>query len=237
MSTAVLYSGQTRTFARTFPNHFFHLLRKLPDPEFFVSVQDDEDKGAWDALVERFPGKVHLDFHQQPQIVEPPPDTPLVLKWPRSSPPQAVLRQLWALKRVWDFYNEETEQWHPMFVRIRPDIAFHRCAFGPGEILEIPGRIECRTPWWDRWGGINDRLALMGNYAAPAYFNTFSALDTKLAGCPLHPETLIHTHLELCGISISHTLATEFDIVRPDGTLIPPGVQTWEAIEYARTKP
>lgn len=233
MKTAVLYSGQARSFAKVFENQWWHVLRKLPEPEFFVSVADDEQAPDMYRLLERFPAdKVHIEIVQQPTLPEPPLDKPYLAMYPPSSPPQAILRQLWALQRVWEFYCESTSTAHDLIVRIRPDLAFYR--------FEMPGSIipECRVPWWARWGGVNDRLALLGHTGAFNYFRTYERMLSvhKDKGCPLHPETLIAASLELGGITPSHTLATEFATVRLDGTVVPPSVSLTDQVEYARTK-
>lgn len=233
IQTAVVYSGEARTFAKVFENQYFHVLRKLPNPEFFVSVQDDAQAPDMYRLLEKFPSdRVHIEFVQQPTLREPPADPQYLAMYPPSSPPQAILRQLWALDRAWDFFNSflSAEDSHQV-VRIRPDLAFYR--------FEMPrGMSNCVTPWWARWGGVNDRMAVMSRGAARSYFTTHMRVEgLRGLGCPLHPETLIAASLELGGITPSHTLATEFATVRLDGTLVAPSVSLIDQVEYSRTKP
>ncbi len=230
MKTAVIYSGQARSFGRLFENHYFHLLRKLPDPEFFVSVVDDEDAPSMARIRERFDTPLsHFEAVTQPNIEEPPPDPKWLPGYPPSVPPQAILRQLWHLNRAWEFANLTGDfDW---VIRIRPDIAFHRfVGFGP-----ISSN-QAVTPWWSRWGGINDRLAVLGQRAAEAYFTTFQRRQILWDfGCPLHPETMLATSLEEEGVRISHTLAAEFCTVRKDGTFLPMDPTVVDIVDYARS--
>jgi hypothetical protein len=233
MTTAVIYTGQARTFKRVFENQYFHVLRKLPDPEFFVSVADDEQAPDMYRLLEKFPAdKVHIEIVSQPTLPELPPDPPLLAMYPPSSSPQAILRQLWALQRGWEFACDRGADKATYVLRIRPDLAFYRC-----ELPSVADIYTCLTPWWSRWGGVNDRMAFINRWAASAYFRTYSNLARiRSRGCPLHPETLIAASLELGGMVIRHTLATEFATVRLDGTIIGPTVTDVDRIEYARTQ-
>lgn len=234
MKTAVIYSGQARTFTEVFPNQYWQVLRKLPNPEFFVSVADDVQAASMTRLWERFPQEsVHIEYVQQPQIEEPPPNPKWLALYPPSSPPQAILRQLWSLDRAWAFYRESrTSDEHEIVVRIRPDIAFARC-----DLPRLPLYRECHTPWWARWGGVNDRFSVMRWTAAEHYFTTLQKrVALWAAGCPLHPETMIAASLEEGGVDVSHTLATEFVTVRLDGTHVAPSITVVDQVEYARTR-
>lgn len=233
MRTAVLYSGQARTFAQTFPNQWYQVLRKLPNPTFFVSIQEDEQAPTMMRLQERFElANVFLEVVQQPQIPEPPADPKWLAMYPPSSTPQAILRQLWALNRAWDFFQERAGVIvFDLVVRIRPDLAFAR--------FEMPDMIfplDCFTPWWARWGGVNDRVAVMGMAAAPHYFKTFLRLQELFEmGFPLHPETLINASLKMGDVTPSHTLATEFCTIRLDGSVVGASITEVDIVEYART--
>lgn len=237
MKTAIIYSGQTRTFTDVFQNQFFHVLRKFPNPEFYVSVEDDKQAQDMTRLWERFPAeRVHIEYVQQPQIPEPSPDPKWLAMYPASSPPQSILRQLWALNRAWDFFAEHSTSQAQVFdivVRIRPDIAFARFEvpqFGPWWTPEA-----CLTPWWARWGGVNDRMAVMGSKAAYHYFRTFDRLKALMdLGCPLHPETLVAASLELGEIEVQPTLATEFVTCRLDGSTVAASINAIDFAEYAR---
>lgn len=230
MRTAVIYSGQARSFAQVFPNQYWHVLRKLENPEFFVSVAKDDNADAMIRLYERFdPAVVHIEHVEQPQIPEPPDEPAHLSGYARSVSKQAILRQLWALNRGWGFYQEKKNGGaeYDVVVRIRPDLRFMR--------FEMPLSPFVYTPWWSRWGGVNDRLAVMNEDAAEQYFTTFTRLDKMLAdGAPLHPETLIAESLKSFFV---RPLVAEFHSLRLDGTMTPFDPTVIDIADYARSKP
>lgn len=253
MKTAVIYSGQARTFGEVFPNQYDKVLRLLPSPEFFVSVADDAQAPAMTRLWECFPkASVHIEHVKQPQLPEPPPDPKWLQMYPPSATPQAILRQLWSLNRAWEFfqatakglcvevethggsYSKEVK--FDIIVRLRPDLAFFRFE-EPIQWDRCSGWHDwsCYTPWWSRWGGVNDRMALLGQEAAKHYFTTFTKIERlRAAGCPLHPETLVDRSLRDGGIQPSHTLATEFRAIRLDGSVTPVDPTVIDIAEYSR---
>jgi hypothetical protein len=234
MRTAVIYSGQARSFAQVFPNQYWHVLRKLKNPEFFVSVAKDDNADAMIRLYERFdPAVVHIEHVEQPQLAEPPDDPAHLSGYPRNASKQAILRQLWALNRAWQFYREKMnwEANYDIVVRLRPDLRFMRFEMPLAPFVYTP---FVYTPWWSRWGGVNDRLAVMNEFAAERYFTTFTRLSETLAdGAPLHPETLIAESLR--GFS-AHPLVAEFNSLRLDGTMTPFDPTVIDIADYAKSK-
>lgn len=221
MSTAVIYTGQARSFAKTFWNHNWHLLSKLDDPHIYVSVADDADAPAMDQLRDLgYP--VVIERITQPDIIEPAEKPGMLGIYPPSSPAQAILRQFWHLTGGWEMMRESKRR-HDVVVRVRPDLVFGR--------LEIPSLVEpldCYTPWWARWGGVNDRFAIMGHRAADTYFTAYDSLPKYLSqGCPLHPETLLAARLQAGGVD-SRTLNAEFVTLRTDGTVVPMSITSMD---------
>lgn len=231
MRTAVIYSGQARSFAQVFPNQYWHVLRKLENPEFFVSVAKDDNAEAMIRLYERFdPAVVHIEHVEQPQIPEPTDEPAHLSGYPRSASKQAILRQLWALNRGWQFFQEKKneEADYDVIVRIRSDLRFMRF-----EMPLISHNPFVYTPWWSRWGGVNDRLSVMNEDAAELYFTTFTRLDEMLAaGAPLHPETLIAESLQSFFV---RPLVAEFNSLRMDGTMTPFDPTVIDIADYARS--
>ena len=182
MTTAIIYSGQARSFAQLLENHAWHLLRKLPNPEIYVSVEDDEDSRAMERLRE-LPYPVHIEYHKQPEMDWSPPVEPRHLAgYDRSVPVIGVFRQFWAMRQAWDFYQAK-EFVHTFVVRVRPDTKFLHMD------LTLPQRGQVCVPWYDSWGGINDRFALMSGDVAPSYFAALDALRaSSWDGSPFHPE-------------------------------------------------
>lgn len=219
MSTAVIYTGQARTFAQLDWNHHWHVLRKLDDPHIYVSVEDDEDAPAME-LLRGFPYPVRIERVRQPEVPQPKAREGILGCYPPSSPPQAILRQLWHLQRGWEFMQGFGKT-HQVFVRIRPDLAFGRLT-----VPEVIHPDDCFTPWWARWGGVNDRFAIMGGWAASRYFGTHGLLNTLMdQGCPLHPETLIAAGLDIAPkVRSWSTLDAEFTTIRKDGSVVPMSV-------------
>jgi hypothetical protein len=220
MRTAVLYSGQARTFRRCLPSQFWQVLRKLPDPHFFCSVADDADANDMELLRKNYE-HVEVEKVTQPEIPEPQGATTfhqLATPYTISVPVQAVLKQLWSLNRVWEFFNEKHTGDYDLFVRIRPDLFFHH--------FEVPAEWpiqRCLAPWWGSYSGVNDRFAILSPGAAEAYFTGFVHLSEMLAeGCPLHPESLVAYAMERAGVRISRTLDAEFSTLRkPDDPRVP----------------
>lgn len=233
MKTAILISGQARTFARCLPSLHWSVFRKISEPTFFVSVAKDQDADSVDMLRDRYP-RVFIEKIEQPQLPEPPAQLADHAPYAISSPIQAILRQLWHLQRVWDFHETQSnanEDKFDCYVRCRPDLHFHRLDY---HFYASPlGKTTALIPWWDNYGGINDRFAVLGATAAAYYFRAWDRLPALLAnGCPLHPESIVCAALEDAGITIRRTLRAEFSARRKDGTLVFPRPQAGEMLDY-----
>lgn len=215
MRTAIIITGQARSFSYCWPTLNWQLFRKLPNPHFFVSVADDDNAPSMDLLRTKYEN-VEIEYVKQPdRIQEPEGDLDRHAGWFRSAPVQGILKQLWALERGWDFFIARAgDEKFDLIVRCRADLWCQDVRFHP----EAPLAKDCLTPWWGTFGGVNDRMALMGAEAAPHYFRTFSNRH-KLweQGCPLHPETMIRASLEMGGVNVIDRLQAEFRICRlPD---------------------
>lgn len=224
---AVLYTGHMRTFARCFPTHCDHLRELFEGADFFVSTVRDNDTATVHLIKERYPQalvSVHV-VDSQPEL--PIPVKPTNPEWKVgmmyshesyaiSVHPQAVLRQLWQLNEAWKAFTQ-APQGYDIIVRIRPDLWFRsfempkfvrawlRGGFADG------GEAFAHTPWWGRFGGVNDRFAILGATAAQAYFTTYERIHELLAkGYPLHPERLVWASLKEGGCHIDDTLIATF---------------------------
>lgn len=237
MKTCFIYTGQARTFAQLWRNHAWFVHRHFPNADFFVSVADDEQ--SYDMMALRSLGHtVYFEKVVQPEIPEPDMAAHQ-FGYPPSTSLQAILRQFWALNRAWEFVGNRADNYN-LFIRIRPDSRFTR--FVPPAPWERAtwfsfARSYCLTPWWARWGGVNDRFALLGRDAAEVYFTTFQhrqALFDK--HCPCHPETLLAASLESGDIVPDDTLACEFMTVRLDGKCRPIDPSIVDVADYSRTK-
>lgn len=244
MSTAILISGQLRTFAKCWPTQHWHVLRHFADPHFFITVQGDRNTipSEVSALIEEYGANVHYDPRTDPDLSEHL--TPQLTRafhqapYANAAPAHQLLLQHWYQQEVWKFFQsvsrggaENAEQTHlrasapprePKFdtiIRLRADLWFHSFDY-PYATEHAPAADECLTPWWGRFGGINDRLAIMGPRAARYYFGVFDNLDELIeSGCPFHPETLVAANLERGNIEVRPTLRTEFSTLRTNGDM------------------
>lgn len=245
MKTAILYSGGMRSFDKCLANHADQVHRHFPDADFYLSTVNDDDSLKSLDLKRRYPDHIKgLDIlPNQPNFTLPPGCPP---QWTPgkfyshepyfiSASPAAILGQLWQLQNVWNLIPADKD--YDCYIRIRPDIWFQE--FEPPideswDAYKIRiGRSSSFTPWWGRFGGVNDRFAILGAKAAEAYFTTFSAVDRLISeGAPLHPETLIKRQLEAEGCLINDTLRAVFGTLRTNGEMRQPEIS---AIDIAHT--
>lgn len=218
MKTAVLISGQLRTFKKCYPTQKWQIFRHYePDIHFFASICNDSQTADVQTLSRDYEN-VHW------QALDDPTDLPNIPTQQGAHAPYAnaashykLMLQHWGNKKVWDFFSSSaaTESFD-VIIRIRPDLWIHRFQ------CPVRGRLTANSvfsPWWGKFGGINDRLAIMGRDAAECYFKTFDAINGLLEkGCPFHPETLVAENLLQCGYDISNPLMTEFSTERMDGS-------------------
>ncbi len=238
MKTSILICGAMRTFDRCAKSQFWQVYRHFPQADFYVLTHDDETAHQAELLnslvssgLAGMSGKVTVRKVVQPEMIAPPgcPTTwtpgQLYMHEPYaiSVSPQAVLGQLWLLQEGWKFMQEMGDE-SECIIRTRPDLYFHTFvrpqflnAVERGVILADFETLAL-APWWGRFGGTNDRFAIMGRKAAKAYLCTYSAIPGLLsAGAPLHPETLVKASVEAAGCAIEPTLDVEFTTMREDG--------------------
>lgn len=220
MSTAVLISGQLRTFAKCWPTQRWHVLRHFADPHFFITVQFDQAESIAELVKEYGRDRVHYDPRTDPDLsahLTPELSAAYHLApYANAAPAHQLLLQHWYQQEVWKTFENARTQDFDTIIRLRGDLWFHSLDIGPWN-LGI-GRDEAFTPWWGRFGGINDRFAVMGQRAARYYFTVFDAIPELLAaGCPFHPESLVKANLERGSIDLHETLRTEFSTLRKSG--------------------
>lgn len=121
MSTAVLISGQLRTFAKCWPTQRWHVLRHFADPHFFITVQDEGantaeatgPSGVLAQLCEEYGGdRVHLYFRKDPDLSEHL--TPALAAayhlapYANAAPAHQLLLQHWYQNECWKFFQSQT---------------------------------------------------------------------------------------------------------------------------------
>lgn len=258
---AILISGHMRTFDRCLPTLHWHVFRLFPGADFFVSTIADGNAAKANLLREKYPeARVEIEVvPAQPELPLPPGPKGWKLgsyfghePYCISVHPQAILRQLWQLQRCWELmaskHGDKNVHPYDIVIRCRPDLYFHSFqmpAFAASLLEEpaVPGedRVDfgrhASTPWWGRFGGVNDRFAILGGTSATAYFTAFERIpDLMAAGCPLHPESLVRAALEFGGAHIDTRLLAEFSTAREDGTLRSPEATLADQVHLCAAK-
>lgn len=249
MKTAIILTGHMRSFERCLPTLHWHVFRLFPGADFYVSTIKDQNSHKAELLREKYPNaRVEIDVvDAQPEIPIPPGRNgwkpgqfyghePYAI----SVHPQQILRQLWQNQHAWEWFCSKngstldtennqvrpTENDYDLIIRCRPDLWF--LSFAPplsvmDDDFGTVGESRAFTPWWGRFGGVNDRFALLGAKAAAGYFNALANLTALMAaGCPLHPESLVKASIEAAGCTVDDRLRAEFSTLREDGTMRPP---------------
>lgn len=228
MKTAILISGQARSFAKVYLNQNHMCWSRLPEPHFFVSVADDEDADAVkECLLKLYPSeRVKFEKVVQPEQAVPKNLDDLLAAGPNDiaahSTVQGILKQFWHLVRVAEFAGGVfgIGREFDLVVRCRPDIKFHSFP----DAIDLPPGAAVALPWWSRSGGVNDRFAIMRPAAVVGYFYALIWAKTQgwAAGAPIHPESMLAASLRSNGVTAHCTLPTAFSIVRKNGELILP---------------
>jgi hypothetical protein len=242
MKTAIIITGAMRTFDRCLPALHWHVFRHYPDADFFVSTVMDADADSAELLYKKYPeAKVEIEaVPAQPDCVADlmakgvlfpakwtPGQTYTHEPYAISVEPQAVVRQLWQLERGYKLLGAKGGAYQCV-IRCRPDLWFH--SFTPPPV----GAMESNVPWWGKFGGCNDRFAVMGHAAAAQYFTAYSAIpDLVAAGCPIHPESLVKAAASRAGCYTRPTLCAEFSTLRKNGETRPPEISTIDLAHLA----
>lgn len=230
MRTAIIITGEMRTFATCVYTQRWHVYRHYPNADFYISTVSDTNTETWRELPKILPNaQVSIDIvGTQPTL--PEPAEPVRFEpYVRSVPLQAILRQLWQLQRGWELVKGSGRE-YDQYIRMRPDSFFHsfrpRGEFGPD---------VARTPWWGRFGGVQDRFAVLGHEAAPHYFKTLSNLQQLIdAGCPLQTESMVYGSMVLNGVRLYDNLLAEFSTLKDAGTNREPEISPVDFVHALR---
>jgi len=229
---AIILSGQMRSFERCLPTMNRHLFPHFPGADFYVSTVQDEDTHKVDLLAKSHPAsRIHIevapfqpecltdfkarggrvrDNWQVGQIMDHEP-------YGSGSSPSAHLAQYWQQRQAWRLFEKARgEKTYDVIVRCRPDLWFHGYTPPP----EIPGdqSLLALTPWWGRWGGCNDRFALLGQKAARSYYNVYDTVpELQAKGCPFHTECIYKAALEEASARVLPIVRADFATLRTNG--------------------
>lgn len=250
MSTAILYSGQARTIARCHPTQWWHIHRRFSDPHIFVVWQKDANAEAGVHLLKNRYGKDRVFA----KLIDDPLDLPMIplsygefAPYANAAPHQNLMMQHWYQEEVWKFYKAQNLDF-PTVIRQRGDNFFHsfdpnyamlmhwrdgeNVRYGVDPTIPVSANV-CFTPWWGRFGGHQDRFAIMGPAAAAAYFTIYSHIQDLLnAGCPFHPESLLKARLESAGVRVLETLRAEHSTLRADGQIRQPEIMAMDLRDF-----
>lgn len=230
MRTAVLISGQMRTFKKCYPNMKWMVFRHYPEIHFFVSVFEDEDSKLANLLQADY-DNVNIETHHEPgNLIESSAYYSDHAPYAPSVTPRQIMMQLYANKKVLDFIGDRLFNYKTV-IRLRADLWFHR--FVPPSYP--PGDNTCYCPWWGQFGGVNDRFAVMGPRAASYYFRVYEYVNHLIGiGCPLHTESLLAATLAHGRVNVFNNLATEFSRTRSNGDFKLPEISLVDIANYAR---
>ena len=198
MKTAVLISGQMRSLEKT------HEQLRSFYPEAFWVIHAAKDEDADKAFLLR-PNVVVIE--EQPYIEEKKEYAWQIGRGCHGI--QSILRQLWAMSRVWEIYKKSGFE-ADCIVRLRPDLVFITPPENPmDDAIYIP-------KFCNYWG-LNDRFAFGRTSWMETYFTRAKKLDEYIArGGIFHPESFLAYSLHL--LPIKRTDAV-FDTLRKEGSL------------------
>lgn len=244
MSTAILISGQLRTFAQCYPTQRWQVYRHYPDCHFFIVVENNDQVNSIQALRRDYGAdRVHAQFITDPtglpQIAE---EYGRHAPYQNAAPHDRLMKQHWFQREVWNYFQEaKGDKFFQTVIRMRADNWMQ--SFQPPQVSYG----EVNVPWWGRFGGVNDRMAIMTDTSAMIYFTLYNHIEQLLKdGCPFHPESLLLAHLEKNNIKVKHTLNAMFGTLRlprphpqnPNQLIQEmrfPEIQQHEIAEYAKS--
>ena len=198
MKTAVLVSGQMRSLEKTAQQ----LKSLYPEASWIIHAAKDDDAEKAFLLKPNI-----LVIEEQPYIEEKREYAWQIGRGCHGI--QSVLRQLWAMQRVWQIFDKSGID-ADCVVRLRPDLAFRI-------LPEEPQDDAIYIPKFCNYWGYNDRFAFGKRCWMDAYFNRFARLDEYISkGGIFHPETFLAYAIH--SLPIKRTSAL-FDTIRKDGSL------------------
>lgn len=230
-----------RSFEKCLPNLYWQVFRLFPNADMYICTQPDEDAKKAELVRSRYPN-AKIRVVEQPEMVLPdgcpevwnPGAHYMHEPYAISVSPAAVMGQLWMLREAWTFYLESGME-HELIIRCRPDLWFLSFEKPAGVTPEISS-MAAFTPRWGKFGGINDRFALLGRFAAESYFQTYDDVPAMVAaGAPIHPETLVAESLRRNGVIVDKNMVADFATRRTDGNLRPPEIMSVDVMDARRS--
>ncbi|MEI7933086.1 MAG: hypothetical protein WCI21_08540, partial [Alphaproteobacteria bacterium] len=152
--TAILMSGQFRTFTACLNTQHWHIYRRYPDLQFFVVMQNTpEAPGGVQLLKDRYGAdRVHA------RLIDDPTDLPPIslsfgdyAPTVNAAPHERLLMQHWYQHQVLGLFQASGYQ-PDVVIRMRGDNYFSNFDH---TFQQVPDAVH--SPYWGRFGGINDR--------------------------------------------------------------------------------
>src|SRR5437899_1065781 len=149
MKTALIITGQLRTFDKCLPTIKWHVIRRFSDVRLFISTVDDDDfkrmnnpEGDWTIEAVR----------SAPQFNHPNSD---------------VFSAFWTLFQGWQLYLKSTpeDKLAELVIHCRPNLMFQSFDLprfpltSSGNERKINSKM-CFVPWWGKGGGCNPQFAV-----------------------------------------------------------------------------
>ena len=219
MNTAVIISGQMRTFAKCYASQKWMVYRHYePDICFFVSCKNDEDAESAKLLCRDYEN-VYIQTYDDPtDLPEIPEVCGFHAPYANAASHKKLMLQHWGNREAWRLFLGSKLDNFDVFIRMRPDNFFHRFIPKLPCLAALEYGNWAFVPWWGKFGGINDRFAVMGKTAAFWYFEVYDEiLELIRIGCPFHPESLLAAVLHKNHINVKSNLMAHFSTLRKDG--------------------
>jgi len=190
MKTALIYTGELRTWNRCRENQEQNLIR--PEHElFWHTYEDPQYRGRWVPISNDYcpPGETPYHANKIPETI-----------------PERVLNMWHNIFVHWAL----TPHRYDCYVRARPDIRFD----GVVELNNEPGVVYIPVGN-DFRGGVNDQFAFGGYAEMKCYFELYLNFKKMFSdGLIFHPEYYLKQHLERKGIRIERVPVHQ-SILRP----------------------
>jgi len=219
MNTAVIISGQMRTFSKCYASQKWMVYRHYePNIHFFVSCKNDEDAASHE-MIEHDYDNVHVERYEDPHdLLCPIEHCGRHAPYANANNHRNLMLQHWGNKKACQFFYDHKSCNFDVIIRMRPDNFFHRFTPKLPCLADLEYGNWAFVPWWGKFGGINDRLAIMGSKCVVPYFRLYDEIFELLEnGCPFHPESLLAAILSKYRVNVRSDLMAHFSTMRRDG--------------------
>src|SRR5215469_1580116 len=127
MNTAVIISGQMRTFDKCYASQKWMVYRHYePNIHFFVSCKNDEDSGSAKLLLRDYEN-VYIETYDDPtDVPEIPEACGFHAPYANAASHRKLMLQHWGNRKAFRLLLDSKLYDFDVFIRMRPDNFFHR---------------------------------------------------------------------------------------------------------------